>query len=148
MKEGLIRLTDEKNIFYDQQEKRYRYRMHCEMCGKVSGCRCFNTLEEVEKFRDDGVEYICSSRCSLAEYIDNEGTEDIEAVMKNIDHYNTLYLPKIEKLFVSFLNLFTWMRLKWYVYRYLHFDITTEDDAYRILTELDLDYDSIEGDSC
>ena len=67
MKEGLIRLKNEKNIFYDSIEKVYRYRMHCPMCGKIiTPCQCYHDLYRLERDIDDGIaDYTCSSKCSL-----------------------------------------------------------------------------------
>lgn len=67
MKEGLIRLTNEKNIFYDSIERVYRYRIHCPNCGIiVPTCRCYNDLDLLlsdiyEKISD----CYCSSKCLL-----------------------------------------------------------------------------------
>lgn len=67
MKEGLIRLTDEKDIFYDSIEKVYRYRMHCPKCGQVSStCRCYHELDALLGDIDDGIaNYTCSAKCAL-----------------------------------------------------------------------------------
>jgi len=67
MKEGLIRITDEKDIFYDSVEKVYRYRMHCPSCGKVVPiCRCYQDIEELLMNIDEGIaNYTCSSKCTL-----------------------------------------------------------------------------------
>ena len=67
MKEGLIRITGEKDIFYDSIEKVYRYRMHCPNCKKViSICRCYQDLDALLINIDDGIaDYTCSSKCAL-----------------------------------------------------------------------------------
>ncbi len=67
MKEGLIRLTDEKDIFYDSIEKVYRYRMHCPNCKQViSTCVCYNDLDVLYGDIDDGIaDYTCSSKCTV-----------------------------------------------------------------------------------
>ncbi len=67
MKEGLIRLTDEKDIFYDSIEKVYRYRQHCPQCGtKIDTCMCYNDLELLFSDIDDNIsDYTCSAKCSL-----------------------------------------------------------------------------------
>jgi hypothetical protein len=67
MKEGLIRLTDEKDIFYDSIEKVYRYRMHCPNCGKVAlNCQCYHDLDRLLGDIDDGIaDYTCSAKCAL-----------------------------------------------------------------------------------
>lgn len=41
MKDGLIRLTNEKDIVYDSIGKTYRYRMHCPKCGAIGICKCY-----------------------------------------------------------------------------------------------------------
>ncbi len=67
MKEGLIRITGEKDIFYDSFERVYRYRMHCPNCGKViSICRCYQDIDDLLMNIDDGIaNYTCSSKCEL-----------------------------------------------------------------------------------
>jgi len=67
MKEGLIRLTNEKDIFYDSIEKVYRYRMHCPNCKTViSTCICYNDLDVLLMDIDEGVaDYTCSSKCTV-----------------------------------------------------------------------------------
>ncbi len=65
MKKGLIRLTDEKDIFYDSIEKVYRYRMHCPNCAIViSKCRCYKDIDILLDDINDGIaDYACSSKC-------------------------------------------------------------------------------------
>jgi hypothetical protein len=67
MKEGLIRLTDEKDIFYDSIEKVYRYRMYCPNCKQViSTCICYNDLDVLFMDIDEGTaNYTCSSKCTV-----------------------------------------------------------------------------------
>ncbi len=67
MKEGLIRLTDEKDIFYDSVEKVYRYRVHCPNCGKVANnCQCYMHLERLLADIDGGLaDFTCSAKCAL-----------------------------------------------------------------------------------
>jgi len=67
MKEGLIRLTGEKDIFYDSAGKVYRYRMHCLNCDMVStNCRCYHDLDDLLSDIDAGLaNYTCSSICAL-----------------------------------------------------------------------------------
>lgn len=67
MKDGLIRLTDEKDIFYDSIEKIFRYRMHCPNCGAtISMCRCYFDLDRLlDDIDDDIADYTCSSKCAL-----------------------------------------------------------------------------------
>ena len=67
MKNGLIRLTNEKDIFYDSIEKIYRYRMHCPKCGALGICKCYDQdLDGLRDDIDDGIaDYTCSSKCAL-----------------------------------------------------------------------------------
>lgn len=67
MKDGLIRLTDEKDIFYDSIERVYRYRQHCPQCNTVlKNCICYNDLDLLLNDIDDGIsDYTCSSKCAL-----------------------------------------------------------------------------------
>ncbi len=59
MREGLVRIKGEEDLFYDSIEKVYRYRMHCPRCGKISGCRCFHHLEDI----DDDEILCCTNVC-------------------------------------------------------------------------------------
>ena len=67
MKEGLIRLTDERDIFYDSIEKVYRYRMHCPNCGiTIKNCMCYHDLDRLLDDIDEGIaDYTCSAKCAL-----------------------------------------------------------------------------------
>ncbi len=67
MKEGLIRLTDERDIFYDSIERVYRYRQHCPNCGtKIDNCMCYNDLDLLLSDIDEGIsDYTCSAKCAL-----------------------------------------------------------------------------------
>ena len=67
MKDGLIRLTGEKDIFYDSVEKVYRYRMHCPGCGKaINNCMCYQNLDRLCRDIIDGIaDYTCSAKCAL-----------------------------------------------------------------------------------
>jgi len=67
MKEGLIRLTDEKDIFYDSIERVYRYRQHCPQCNvALPKCMCYNDLDLLLNDIDDGIsDFTCSSKCAL-----------------------------------------------------------------------------------
>lgn len=67
MKEGLIRITGERNIFYDSEERVYRYKMHCPQCGiKLDKCMCYNNIEVLHSDIDDGIaDDTCSARCTL-----------------------------------------------------------------------------------
>ena len=67
MRNGLIRITGEKDIFYDSIEKVYRYRMHCPNCHKViPQCMCYNDIGKLMNDIDDGIaDFTCSSKCAL-----------------------------------------------------------------------------------
>ena len=81
MKEGLIRLTDEKDIFYDSIEKVYRYRMHCPNCKQViSTCICYNDLDVLLMDIDERVaDYTCSSKCTVLSWgMSEEVTEAMQ----------------------------------------------------------------------
>jgi len=68
MKEGLIRLTDENDIFFDSIEKVYRYRQHCPNCGiKIDNCICYNDIDLLYSDIDDGIANYntCSAKCAL-----------------------------------------------------------------------------------
>ncbi len=79
MKNGLLRLTDEKDIFYDSIEKIYRYRMHCSNCGiEVQPCRCYNDLDRLLCDIDDHLaDKPCSAKCSLLLWEDDDYLDEI-----------------------------------------------------------------------
>lgn len=148
MKEYLIRITDEQNLLYDSEDRLYRYRMHCPYCGKESGCRCFETLEKAEDFMYNGTYFACSSKCVLMSYFDEQDLNDIKDTMKEIGKgkYNLLdsWYVKIYKNYIKYFISMWW--LKWYVLKYT--GRISEKDAYKVLDVMDLDYDSVEGESC
>ena len=78
-KQWLIKLTNEDNLFYDSEEKVYRYRMHCPHCGKVSGCICYNDLETAELDVNE-VDVCCSAKCCLEGGEWDELDEALQAV--------------------------------------------------------------------
>jgi hypothetical protein len=68
LKDGLIRLKANKNIFYDSIIKQYRYRMHCPECEKEipDGCRCYDDLDVLLGDIDDGIaDLTCCAKCCL-----------------------------------------------------------------------------------
>jgi len=67
LKDGLVRLKENENIFYDSVNGVYKYRMHCPECGKVIDyCRCYNDLHILYADIDEGIaDYTCSARCCL-----------------------------------------------------------------------------------
>ncbi len=125
MQEYLIRITGERNLFYDSEDRLYKYRMHCPYCGKASGCRCFETIEEAEGFIDDATSFMCSSTCTLISFVDDFGEDDVRDTIKGMG--------------------FIW-RLKWYIFKFTEY--ISEKDAYEVLEAMDLDYDSMGGESC
>ena len=149
MREGLIKITDENNLFYDSVERLYKYRMHCPYCGKVSGCRCFDTLEEAEDFIVDGSEFRCSAKHSLMMLIDEwELKGDIGCTMKDMgkgkyDLLAPFWLRFINQTVRYYISVW---RIKWYVFKYIGH--ISEKDAYKVLDVMDLDYDAVEGESC
>lgn len=65
-KQGLIRIQGEENIWYDSDEKVYRYRMHCPNCKVALPCRCYQDLEALLGDIDDGIaDFTCSAKCAL-----------------------------------------------------------------------------------
>jgi len=83
-REGLIKLTGEDNLFYDSIEKVYRYRMHCPRCRKISGCQCFEDLEDAEYASIHELDYCDTYKCTLREIIDY-GNHDIERIMSSLE---------------------------------------------------------------
>lgn len=148
MKESLIRLTDEKNLFYDSEDKLYRYRMHCLYCGKYSGCRCFNTLEKAEDFIEGCMGFLCSSRCFLDSLIDDQDIDDIRDTMFEMGFKNWILIkPRFKRFIVQYItNIFTIWRLKWYIFKFTGY--ISEKDAYEMLDTMEIDFDSIQGESC
>jgi len=81
MKEGLIRITGEKDVFYDSIERVYRYRMHCPNCGNViPTCRCYQDIDELLMDIDAGIANYCSSKCALL----NEEWYEIGEAMESL----------------------------------------------------------------
>lgn len=120
-KEGLVKLTNEDNIFYDSIKKVYRYRMHCPKCGKISGCRCFEDIEDVEEASASGLDFCCSSKCSIY-MLDSYEEERIKELMQE------LYIEKdIKDLTEEDASL-------------ILEDLCNDYDS--------LDYDHISGDAC
>lgn len=141
MKENLIRLIDEDNLFYDSEDRLYRYRMNCPYCGKYSGCRCFPTLEKAEDFGIDGTPFLCSSRCFLKSLIDDQGIDDIGDTMKEMG------VVKWGIKHLSYISYYisVW-RLKWYIFKYIGY--ISEKDAYEVIDTMEIDFDSVQGESC
>ena len=89
MKDGLIRLKVNINIFYDSVIKQYRYRMHCPECGTEiqNGCRCYNDLDILLMDIDDGIaDFTCSAKCCLARDDWDELGEAMQTAGLNIDY--------------------------------------------------------------
>ncbi len=85
----LIKLTGEDNLFYDSIEKVYRYRMHCPTCKKLSGCQCFEDLEDAEYASMNELDYCCSYKCTIMSIIEY-GTYDIESIMSSLKIKNDI----------------------------------------------------------
>jgi hypothetical protein len=83
-REGLIKLTGEDNLFYDSVEKVYRYRMHCPKCKKISGCQCFEDLEEAEHASIYELDYCCTYKCTVMEIVEH-GAYDIDRIMSSLE---------------------------------------------------------------
>jgi len=151
--ESMIKVGD--NIFYDSLDRVYRYRMHCEICGRVSGCRCFESLEEAEDFSISGMDTMCSGKCYVV-YMLNEDHELVEDTMKEMgtislsDSLKSGYIPRFMKpchvTILRIINFFTIWRFKWYFLKY--FNKISYDDAIKVIDEMDIDYDNMQGDSC
>ena len=125
MNKYLIKITGEQDLFYDSEDRVYKYRMHCPYCSKESGCRCFETLGKAEDFMDDSIGFMCSNKCSLINFIDEFEEDDVRDTMKEMG--------------------IIW-RLKWYIFKLT--GRISENDAYEVLEIIDLDYDSMEGEAC
>lgn len=64
-KQWLIKITGENDLWYDSEERTYRRRMYCPYCGKVSGCQCYEELDDAEIDIANEINYTCSSKCML-----------------------------------------------------------------------------------
>lgn len=78
MKEGFIKITGEDNLFYDSIKKEYRYRMHCPYCHKVSGCWCFEELDQVPMFDEERPQIYC---CNVHFVLEADGAGEIALEM-------------------------------------------------------------------
>ena len=125
MQENLIRITGEQDLFYDGENRVYKYRMHCPYCGKPSGCRCFETLGKAEDFMDDNISFMCSSTCSLINFIDDFGEDDVGDTMKEMG--------------------IIW-RLKWYIFMLT--GRISKSDAHEVINNMNLECDLVEGEAC
>lgn len=116
MKAGLVRLTGERDIFYDSIDKIYRYRMHCPGCKKViPTCRCYGEdtggLDRLLIDIDDGIaDCTCSSKCALvindccevAEVMQEAGFEkDLRACLNQLTEEQSLDVLKKSKYCLS-----------------------------------------------
>lgn len=119
-REGLIKLTGEDNLFYDSIEKVYRYRMHCPRCKKLSGCQCFEDLEDAEYSSMHELDYCDTYRCTLKELID----------YKNYDIDRIMFLLDIKKN----INDMT--------------ELDAENIIEEISQEIDIDDEYLYGESC
>ena len=84
MREGLIKLTGEDNLFYDSIEKVYRYRMHCPICKKISGCQCFDDLEDAENMSMYELDYCDTYKCTIMELMKYRNN-DIDRIIPSLD---------------------------------------------------------------
>lgn len=119
-KEGLIKLTGEDNLFYDSIEKVYRYRMHCPACTKLSGCQCFECLEDAERASMLGLDYCDTYKCEVMTIVEC-GIYDIDRIMSLLEIKNDI-------------NSLT--------------EEDAENICDEIIQESDIDYDYMTGESC
>lgn len=120
LRNKLIKLTGEDNLFYDSIEKVYRYRMHCPTCGKISGCQCFEDIEDAEHASISELDYCCTCKCTIMEIIKYD-VYDINEIM------SSLKINKDPK------NLT---------------EEDAENIIFEIEQEIDIDDDYIGGESC
>lgn len=69
MKEGIIKITDTDNLYYDSNTKQYKSRMHCPYCGKASGCWCYPDFDSVSMWDEDYPNVYC---CNVHFVLDQE----------------------------------------------------------------------------
>ena len=79
MKEGLIKITDTENLYYDSITKQYKFGMHCPYCGKHSGCWCFPDFECIPLFEEEFPNTYCSDRHFVLG--ESDSVEDIASEM-------------------------------------------------------------------
>ncbi len=53
MKEGLVKITGEDNLYYDSITKQYKSAMHCPICGKYSGCWCYPDFDSIPLWEEE-----------------------------------------------------------------------------------------------
>lgn len=80
MKNGLVKITGENNLYYDSTIKQYKFVMHCPLCGKYSGCWCFPDFESIPMWDEECPNTYCSDRCFVLDL--KEDLEDIAAELK------------------------------------------------------------------
>lgn len=125
MKEGFIKIEGYDNLYYDSVERKYRVKMTCFLCGKLSGCRCFYSLDEAEMFIIDGMYYTCSARCSFNGIVSEYGLDYIKDVMVGLG--------------------IIW-RLRYYIFRFTGY--ISEDSVTAIFDSCIAEFDDIDGTSC
>lgn len=61
-REGIVKITDIDNLYYDSNTKQYKSKMHCPYCGKPSGCWCYPDFESTPMWDEDYPNIYCSDR--------------------------------------------------------------------------------------
>lgn len=70
MKEGLIKIADTDNLYYDSNTRQYKSKMHCPYCGKPSGCWCYPDFESTPMWEEDYPNVYC---CDVHFVLDSKG---------------------------------------------------------------------------
>lgn len=156
-----IKISGYDNLFYDSEEKVYRYRMYCSVCGKLSGCRCFQELESAELAEDNDSSSLCSCRCFLISYADEYSDEFIDWLrsgnllsvwdLTKIHLRNTVYgisdctkiYRKMCEIIIKIIRIDTISVSPEFLAERL-----TEEQARCFCNSIDTEFDYIGGESC
>ncbi len=71
MKEGLVKIIGEDNLYYDSITKQYKSAMHCPQCGKYTGRWCYPDFESTPLWEEEYPNSPCSDRCFVLIEKDN-----------------------------------------------------------------------------
>ena len=98
MKDGMIKLTGETNLYYDSITKQYKSAMHCPQCGKYSGCWCYPDFDSLPLWEEDYPNIYCSDRCFVLDQKDdlNEIATEIKITIKHtMEEWNASKIIRI-----------------------------------------------------
>ena len=96
MKEGLIKITDTDNLYYDSNTKQYKSKMHCPYCGKPSGCWCYPDFDDIPMWDEEYPNFYCSN----VHFVLDDDVEDIASelgitIKPTMEEWNARKIVKV-----------------------------------------------------